>query len=131
MTERKKLLLALCGLLLAVCLMAGLYFIAKPEGSSGAKKITITVTGRDGASEDFHISTNAEYLSEVLLENNLVQCSGSGSSMYVIAANGIMADESSQEWWGLYVDGEMAMTGIADTPVSDGSTYALTLNVGW
>ncbi len=131
MTEKKKLLFAFIGLLVAIGLMAGLYFIAKPKTQEGQKRITVTITDKDGATQSHEIATNAEYLSDALLENELVETTGTDSSMYVIAAGGIQADEANQEWWGLTIDGEMAMTGIADTPVSDGSVYAFTLNVGW
>ena len=131
MKKNKKTLIALAVLVLAVLLLAGVYWIARPKTEAGEKQITVSVVNRDGSMQSFPLTTDAEYLSEALLESKLVQCSGSGSSAYVTSVLGVAVDESRQEWWGLTVDGELLMTGVSETPVKDGTVYTLTLNTGW
>ena len=41
------------------------------------------------------------------------------------------ADNSKEEWWALYKNGEFSMTGADDTPLEDGDRIEHMLTVGY
>ena len=77
----------------------------------GEKKITFTV------------KTDKETLGEALLEHGIIE--GKGDGLYP-KVNGIVADYNvDKSYWGFYVDGEYAMTGLDDTVIDEAVTYSL------
>ena len=70
-------------------------------------------------------------LGAVLQKEGLIEGEDSQYGLFVKAVDGYTADEGSQEWWCLTVDGETAMTGIDSTPIEEGKSYGLVLTVGY
>ena len=126
--KTRNLLIALVVLCLAAFIIGKLVL---PAVNAGSKSITVNVKHGDESTKTFKYKTDAEYLSEVLLEKKLIEGTESQYGLYVTTVDGETADESKQQWWGYDVNGEMAMVGVDQQPVADGDVYDFTLNTGW
>lgn len=125
-TKAAALILAL---LMTVTVFAG---CSQSGGSGGGKKtVTVTVTHKDGSTKDFTYETEEEMLGPVLQKERLIEGEDSQYGLFVTTVDGYKADDASQEWWCLTVDGESAMTGIDSTPIEEGKKYGLVLTVGY
>lgn len=129
--NNKKTLIAV--ILAAVLLLGAVlaWTFLRPEATQGAKTITVTVDHLEGEDKTFTLHTDAEYLRGALDEENLIAGTESEYGLYVLTVDGETADEDQQEWWGFTVNGEFGLYGVDEQVVSDGDTFAFTLNVGW
>lgn len=129
MNKNKKIFISVLGLVLAVVVLALLYFNLKPQpkDAGGDKTITVTVVYEDKSSSDFTIKTNEDYLSQALLQEKLIEGSQSEWGLYVTTVNGVTADDSKHQYWALYIGEEYATTGVDSTPVNDGDVFRLVL----
>lgn len=129
--KNKKLILALAALIVAVGILAGVYFATRPAAQEGAKAFTVSVVHADGTAKDFTYRTDAEYLGAVLQEEGLIQGTVGDYGLYVDTVDGETADYSKDgSYWALYVGEEYAMQGIDQTPVTDGGAYKLVYTTG-
>ena len=128
----KKKLLVGCGALVLACLLAAvLYIQTRPETAEGAKAIDVVVVHGDGTEAAFQYQTDAEYLGEVLVENELAEGTESAYGLFITTVDGETADDSLQQWWCITRSGEMLSTGADQTPIADGEQYELTLTEGY
>lgn len=128
---KKKLLIG-CGALVLACLLAAvLYIQTRPETAEGAKTIDVVVVHGDGTEATFQYQTDAEYLGEVLVENELAEGTESAYGLFITTVDGETADDSLQQWWCITRSGEMLSTGADQTPIADGEQYELTLTEGY
>lgn len=127
----KKIIIAAVILILVIALMFVLYKTLMPKGQEGAKEITVTVVHADESSKDFIYRTDAEYLGEVITQENLVTGEDGPYGMYITEADGETADDSKQQWWCLTKGGEQVNTSADQTPIADGDTFELTLTEGY
>ena len=110
-----------CVLALAMGLV---WYTHQSQPSAGAKHITVEVVHSDGSDKIFNYDTDAEYLSEVLLDEGLIEGEESAYGLYVKVVDGETADyDIDASYWALYINGEYAMTGADSTPVNDGDEY--------
>jgi len=117
--------------LLAVAFVT-IYFLAKPAVSKGSKHITVHVTHLDQSVNTFEYDTDAEFLRPVLCEDNgLISGSEESFGLWIKTVDGETANEANQEWWGYSVNGETAMYGVEQQPVTDGDVIDFVLNVGY
>lgn len=101
-------------------------------GGDGSKKtVTVTVTHKDGSTKDFTYETTQEMLGKALADEGLIEGEEGQYGLFVTTVDGYKADEGSEEWWCLTVDGESATTGIDSTPIEEGKEYGLVLTVGY
>ena len=108
-------------LLLALLMAVGIFAGCSKGGGNGEKRsVTVTVTHKDGSTKG-----------AVLQKEGLIEGEDSQYGLFVKSVDGYTADEGSQEWWCLTVDGETAMTGIDSTPIEEGKSYGLVLTVGY
>ena len=129
--KNKKVWIGLAALVAAVCLMAGLWLIAREQTVEGAKAITVTVVHKDQSRKDFHYHTDARYLSEVLLDENLVEGENGEYGLMISAVDGETADWNVDKgYWALYIGEEYATTGAESTVVTDGAVYKLVYTLG-
>ena len=129
--KNKKMILAAVALVLVVALMAGVYFATKPATSKGAKAVTVTVLHADGTEKVFNCRTDAEYLDEVLLAEKIAEGDETEYGLTIHTVDGEKADWSvNQSYWAFYLGEEYAMTGIYDTPITDGGVYKLVYTIG-
>ena len=128
---KKKLLIG-CGALVLACLLAAvLYIQTRPETAEGAKTIDVVAVHGDGTEAAFQYQTDAEYLGEVLVENELAEGTESAYGLFITTVDGETADDSLQQWWCITRSGEMLSTGADQTPIADGEQYELTLTEGY
>ena len=91
----------------------------------GAKKFDFFVETLDGQKTFFVIKTDKEIVGEALLDLNLIEGEAGPYGLYVKKVNGIVADyDKDKTYWGFYVDGEYAMTGVDMTKIEEGKTYS-------
>ena len=91
----------LAGLLIVLCIAAGVFFHAnKPETTAGAKEINVVVVHADQTENTFTYQTDAEYLADVLLENELVTGETGAYGLFITTVDGETADDSKQQTHG-------------------------------
>ena len=131
MSSQKK-RIAVLGLtavaLLAV--MAACWFaFGQPQSSAGQKELTVVVDAADGSPEEFSFSTAQEFLRGALEEQELIAGEDSQYGLFVTEVNGVIADDSQQQWWCFTKDGATLNTGVDSTPVADGDHFEITLKL--
>lgn len=91
----------------------------------GETMFLFTVVDKDGNETNFEIYTDKEIVGEALLDLELIAGDDGEFGLYVKTVNGITADyDVDQSYWAFYVDGEYAMSGVDNTTIEDGMTYA-------
>lgn len=131
-TNRKKKVGLLVGIvILLAVVLAAVYMVFGPKPVQGSKTIIFEVINKEAQSESFTIHTDAEYLGEALLAEELVDGETSEYGLFVTKVNGETADEDNQEWWCFTKNGEMVNTGVDQTPILDGDHFEATLTIGY
>lgn len=93
--------------------------------NSGEKAFTFTVVDKEGKETTFDISSDKQTVGEALMDEGLIAGEEGEYGLYVKTVNGITLDyEKDGYYWSFYIDGEYAMTGVDQTDITDGSTYA-------
>lgn len=113
----KKLLALLLALVLTLALAA-----------CGQKEVALPVA--DGAvvgqgAVAFTVNTDEETVGAALLKLGVIAGDDSEYGLYVKTVNGETADyDTDGTYWGFYINGEYAMTGVDATTLEAGATYA-------
>lgn len=132
--KNKKLVIILAVVLAAlIALFAGVYFATRPEAQKGDKEISVTVVYKDKTEKEFNIDTDAEYLSDALLAEGLIEQEeyDAGTGMYTVI-DGVKADYSVDEgWWLIAKNGEDAAVGMDELTIADGDEFTITYKTGW
>lgn len=98
---------------------------------AGSKTITVTVTDNEGKDIVFTIKTDAKTVGDALIENELIAGDEGAYGLYVKVVNGLRADyDKDKAYWAFYINGEIAMTGVDMTDITDGGVYALVYTIG-
>ena len=126
-----KSLLALLVLLGASAVMMLIYHFLVPQGTAGAKAITVEVVHGDGSSQSFPIRTDEAYLGPVLAAEGIAEGEDGPFGFYILTADGETADEGKQQWWYVTQDGVMLNTAPDSTPIADGDHFELTFTTGY
>ena len=122
----------LAAALVILCVAAGILFqMNKPETITGAKNINVIVIHADQTENAFSYETDAEYLGEVLLENELAEGDITDYGLFISTVDGETADNSKQQWWCITKGGESVTTGADSLPIIDGDQFELTLMEGY
>ena len=127
-----SLLLALLMLMLASCAdveKTGAWESAEYDRDTtlgkGEKTITVLVTAEE-QTLTFTIHTDKTTLGEALGEHNLIDGEEGAYGMYVKYVNGIEADYNvDQTYWGVFLNGVLAPTGVDGITITDGGEYEL------
>lgn len=91
----------------------------------GEKTFAFIVVEADGNETAFEIHTDDEMVGEALLALGLIAGDDDDYGLYVKEVNGITADyDVDGTYWAFYVNDEYAATGVDQTPVADGDSYA-------
>lgn len=97
----------------------------EPEVSGETVEFTFVAVDLEGKEETFQITTDKKTVGEALLEEGLIQGEPGPYGLYVKTVNGITLDyDTDGKYWAFYVDGEYGMTGVDETDIVPGSTYA-------
>ena len=122
----------LAAVLIVLCIAAGIVFHTnKPETVVGTKEINIVVIHSDKTENTFTYQTDAEYLVEVLLENELADGDMGSYGLFITTVDGETVDESKQQWWCITKGGEQVNSGADALPVADGDQFELTMMEGY
>lgn len=139
-TAQKWLLLALCVMLIgaaAVCLTGCNQFAPEQQTGSavftdgqtlgqGAKQFTLTVVDLDGSTATAQVQTDRKTVGEALQELGVIKGEQGAFGLYIKEVNGISYNyETDGAYWGFYIDGEYALTGVDTTDIVEGTTYTL------
>ena len=124
--KNKKLIIGLCIILISIIsVFSVIFIISQPETQKGNKNIDVTVIFADKSEKRYNINTDAEYLADALLEENIID-EKSSDGLYTVIA-GERADYNlDKSWWCLTKSGEMVNVGINDQPISDGDSFEIT-----
>ena len=129
--KNKKLILIAIALIACVAVMLGIFIATRPETTAGAKTITVTVVHKDGSEKVFACATDAEYLGQVLVSENIVVGSYGEFGLYFDTADGEKADWNVDNgWWQVFIGEEAAMVGADQIPIANGNTFKLVYTIG-
>ena len=129
--NKKKLILAIVAVVLVVAMAVGAWWLTRPQTTAGEKTFTVTVVHGDGTSKDFTYTSEEEYVGVVLEAEGLLVGEEGPYGLYIHEVDGERAVyEEDGAYWGFYIDGEYAMTGVDKTPITDGAVYTLEYTVG-
>lgn len=118
-------------LALVVAIFGGIFLYNMTLPTEGSKSLGISVVHGDESTKNFTLNTDAQYLSEALLEEKLVEGSEGEYGLFITVVDGEAADESKQQWWCITKGGEDVFTGASETVIADGEAYELTLKTGY
>ncbi len=128
--KKKQLFLIAISAVLLVGLVIGALFLWKGSSADpekGNKAIIFEVVQKDGASKEYEISTDAEYLADALVEAELVEYAADG--MYTVIDGMEASWEADQAFWWITVNGEDAGVGMNDIAITDGGHYEATYTI--
>lgn len=129
--KNKKMLFAAIALALVIALMAGIYWMTRPEAAAGQKQITITVVHGDGSTRVVEVKTQEEFLGPVLLAEQLVDGEMAQYGLVIYAVDGEAASwEENQSYWAILIGEEYATTGADGVALTDGGSYSLVYTIG-
>ena len=124
--KNKKLVIAAVAVIVVIGLMVGQWMATRPETVEGAKTFTVTVVHSDGTSKEFTCHTDAEKLDAALLAEGLIAGEEGPYGLTVITVDGEDAVwDTDNAYWCIWIGEEMAVTGISEIPVYDGSVFKL------
>lgn len=125
--KNKKIIFAAVALVLIIALMAGLAYANRPQAVEGSKQVTVTIIHKDGSEKTLEYATDLEFLSQLLLEKELVTGYASDEYGFTIeSVDGVTADwEKDGAYWALYEGEEYATTSAAGIVLTDGGVYKL------
>ena len=85
----------------------------------------------EGNEKTFQITTNKSTVGQALMDEGLLAGEPGPYGLYVKTVNGITADyDTDKTYWGFYINGEYAMSGVDTTDIVAGDTYALVVEKG-
>ena len=100
-------------------------YVSDTELGDGATTLTVQVKAEDHQIT-FTIHTDKATVGEALQEHGLLEGEDSEYGLFIKKVNGILADyDVDQTYWGFFIDGEYAMTGVDSTNIEEGVTYCL------
>ena len=98
---------------------------AETDFGTGASAFTFEVTNTEGTTKSFTVHTDETVVGKALLDAGLIAGEDSDYGLYVKTVMGITLDyDTDGKYWAFYVDGAYAATGVDQTDLTAGSTYA-------
>ena len=92
----------------------------------GAKSFELTIVDKEGVTHPYMIHTDEEMVGYALIEHKLIEGEQGQYGMYIQSVLGQVLDyETDGMYWAFYVNGEYAMTGVDQTPVTADTSYML------
>lgn len=91
----------------------------------GENAVTVKFTAEE-KTITFTILTDKKILGDALLDTQLVEGENGAYGLYIKKVNGITADyDVNQAYWGFFINGEYAATGVDSTEIAEGTVYEL------
>ena len=121
---------SMLSVLLCVVLIAALALFAVGCGTDSetpdtdSKTFTFVVVDTEGKETTHEITSEAATVGEALLAEGLIEGEEGPYGLYVKTVNGTTLDyEKDGKYWAFYEGDEYALTGVDQTPITDGATY--------
>lgn len=122
----------ICLFLVVLVVLGSVFYFTRQSGDTSQKTITFNVVSlRDNVFESTEYKTSSEFLSEFLIENDLVVYEDTMYGMYIRAVSSIEDSVEDACWWAVLVNDEMAQTGASEIVLEDGFKYTLELMEGY
>lgn len=100
---------------------------SQPSSGEAGKTFTVEVTHGDGTKKTFTYQSDEDYVGTVLLDAGLISGDQGQYGLYIKVVDGERAVyEEDGAYWGFFINGEYAATGVDMTPIEDGAVYQLT-----
>lgn len=125
--KNKKLIVIAVALVACIAVLLGVYMATRPDTVEGTKNVTVVIVYQDGTEKTLEYTTEAEYLSELLVAEGLVDGYESEEFGYTITAvDGIYLDWATDNaYWALYEGDEYATDSAAGIVLTEGGVYKL------
>ena len=92
----------------------------------GERVFELTIVDKEGNAHLYEIHTDAEMVGQALMDLELIDGEEGPYGMYIKSVLGQTLDyDTDGMYWSFYVNGEYAMTGVDQTPVTEGESYQL------
>ncbi len=92
----------------------------------GEQRFILTITDKDGGEISITVNTDETTVGAALLKAGVITGEKGPYGLYIKSVNGITADyDKDKTYWGFYINGEYAMTGIDMTDIEKGRVYGL------
>lgn len=125
--KNKKTILGIVALVLVVALLGGLYYVNRPQTSTGSKEFTLIVVHSDGSEKTLQLKTDREFLGDALRDEKLIE----GVDGMILICDGEEASwEKDNAYWAFYLGEEYATAGADTTPVNGGEIFKLVYTLG-
>lgn len=96
------------------------------EIGEGKTQFTLLVEHKDGSKKEFSVKTDETTVGAALIKANLISGEDSQYGLYIKTVDGETLDfNAGGYYWSFYIGEEYAMTGVDQTEISAGATYAL------
>lgn len=97
----------------------------------GANEFTFEVVDAEGTKITATIKTDKTTVGEALEELGLIAGHDTEYGLYIDTVNGTtLSWDTDKMYWGFYIDGEYALTGVDATNIVAGSTYTIQAEKG-
>ncbi len=120
---KKHTWIAVLVLVVLVAAAAVCWWAFGPEGQQGSKTLTVEVTHTDGTVNTFVLETEAEYLGQAMMEQNLLEGTQEQYGLFISAVDGEIADSAENRWWVYTKSGEYVEYGVDQCAIADGEHY--------
>lgn len=104
-------------------------FIPAADGDvlgEGANSFPLVIVDKEGNTITVTVNTDAETVGAALQNVGLLEGTQGDYGLYISAVNGIRAVyEEDGSYWAFYINDKYAMTGVDQTPITEGETYTL------
>ena len=91
----------------------------------GAVSFKFVVEDLEGKKTSYEIHTDKKTVGEALMDNKLVDGTVGEWGLMVETVNGLTLDFNKDGmYWGFFIDGEYAQTGVDSTEITEGATYS-------
>ena len=127
MKANAKKIIGVVVVVLLAAVLGVMYFLFREKPMEGSKNITIEVVNSAAESKIYELTTDAEFLRQAMEEAEGLTFEGDETEygLNISTVNGERADFTLDgAYWGFYVNGEYAMTGVDATPITEGEEYA-------
>ncbi len=97
----------------------------------GAKTFELTIADKEGVTHLYTIRTDAEMVGQAILEQELIDGEEGPYGMYIKSVLGQTLDyDTDKMYWAFYVGGDYALTGVDQTPITEGESYMIKAEAG-
>lgn len=122
-----KALLSVLSLVLVAAMALSFAACSNNDKTTGSveKSFVFKVVDLDGTEKSFNITTDAATVGEALVAEELISGTEDDYGLMVDTVNGIKYDYTADgAYWAFYINGELAMTGVDYTDITDGAAYS-------